>query len=260
MVDQRIGALWLPVIQGLLQRVQKKVRSHGTALPPAHDPTRIDVNHEGQPILGAIDSMVLQDGSYSASLDGINFEGSLLVEIKCPFKGNNSALWLDAANGQIPAHYLVQIQHQLWVSGAILAHFWVFDGTQGLILSVERDEGAMEAIRRGWDAFQVHLDTDTPPPLTDSDTVVREDDAWQSAASAFAAAKATSDAADSELASAREKLVSLARHPKETGAGVSVTRFWKQGAVAYAKVPELKGVALDKYRSKAREEVRVSIT
>lgn len=227
---------------------------HGIAMEPA---ARAAYEAQSGQIM---QPLVLQDGSYSASLDGINFEGSLLVEIKCPFKGNNSALWLDAANGQIPAHYLVQIQHQLWVSGAILAHFWVFDGTQGLILSVERDEGAMEAIRRGWDAFQVHLDTDTPPPLTDSDTVVREDDAWQSAASAFAAAKATSDAADSELTSAREKLVSLARHPKETGAGVSVTRFWKAGAVAYAKVPELKGVELDKYRSNPREEVRVSIT
>ncbi len=60
------------------------------------------------------------------------------------------------------------------------------------------------------------------------------------------------------LAQARETLVALARHPKETGAGVSVTRFWRQGNVSYAKVPELKGVGLDKYRGKAREEVRVT--
>ena len=45
---------------------------------------------------------------------------------------------------------------------------------------------------------------------------------------------------------------------REQGAGVSVTRFWKAGAVNYKAVPELKGVNLEKYRGKLREEVRVT--
>ena len=56
----------------------------------------------------------------------------------------------------------------------------------------------------------------------------------------------------------REKLVALAQHPKETGAGVSVTRFWKQGSVNYKLVPALNGVDLQQYRGKAREEIRVA--
>jgi hypothetical protein len=50
----------------------------------------------------------------------------------------------------------------------------------------------------------------------------------------------------------------LATHPKEIGAGVAVTRFRKAGSVEYRKVVELKGVDLERYRGKAREEVRVS--
>jgi hypothetical protein len=64
--------------------------------------------------------------------------------------------------------------------------------------------------------------------------------------------------ADADVARAREALVALAQHPKESGAGVSVTRFWKAGSVAYAKIPALQGLDLDKYRGKSREEVRVT--
>jgi len=53
--------------------------------------------------------------------------------------------------------------------------------------------------------------------------------------------------------------VGLAQHPSESGYGVTVTRFWKQGGVDYKRVPELQGVDLDVYRAKPREEVGVSV-
>jgi putative phage-type endonuclease len=203
--------------------------------------------------------LVLQDGAYSASLDGMNLEGDLIVEIKVPYKGRDSALWKEAAAGHVPGHYWLQVQHQLMVAGALLAHVWVFDGHDGLLIPVERDEAAMERIRQGWDVFQTYLDSDTPPPLMDADAVIREDDAWSVAARAFSEAKAAADSADAVLAQVREALVKLAQHPKETGGGVSVTRFWKAGAVAYAKVPALQGLDLSAYRGKSREELRISI-
>ena len=79
----------------------------------------------------------------------------------------------------------------------------------------------MERIRLAWDAFQVFLDTDTPPPLTDADTVQRSDTFWKDAAAAFATAKAAADAADLVLTAARDALVKLAVHPRESGAGVT---------------------------------------
>ena len=155
-------------------------------------------------------------------------------------------------------HIPIQVQHQLMVSGAALAHLWVFDGTQGLLLPIERNEAAMDRIKAGWDVFQTFMDSDTPPPLTDADTVQRSDLAWTAAAQAFAEAKRATDAADATLAKARDELVALAQHPREQGSGVSVTRYWKAGNVAYAKIPALKDVDLALYRGKAREEVRVT--
>lgn len=201
--------------------------------------------------------LVLEAGGYSASLDGMTLAGDLVLEIKCPLRGTRSDLWQDVQSGQVPAYYGIQVQHQLMVSGADTAHLWVFDGDQGILHAIERDVTVMERIRAGWDAFQQYLTNDTPPPLTEADTVLRHDSAWIAAAEAYAQAKREADALAERLEAARQALVALAQHPREQGAGVSVTRFWKQGNVDYKKVPQLQGVDLGPYRGKARQEVRV---
>jgi hypothetical protein len=114
-------------------------------------------------------------------------------------------------------------------------------------------------IRQGWEQFQTYLDTDIPPPLTDADTVLREDADWSQAALAFAEAKRLADKADTALTQAREALVSLVGHPREQGSGVTVTRYWKAGNVDYKKIPVLKGLDLGAFRGNAREEVRVTV-
>jgi putative phage-type endonuclease len=225
----------------------------GTELEPA-----ARVAYEAQTGL-IMQPVVLEAGAYSASLDGMTLEGDLVLEIKCPMRGANSNLWLDVAAGQVPAYYLIQVQHQLMVSGASTAHLWVYDGNKGLLHEIDRDELAMDRIRQAWDAFQPYLDSDTPPPLSEADTLVRNDPAWADAAKAFSDAKRLADEQADRLELARKALVLLARHPKESGAGVSVTRFWKAGNVVYKDVPALKGVDLDKFRGKSREEVRVSV-
>ena len=202
--------------------------------------------------------LVLEADGYSASLDGMTLEGDLVLEIKCPLRGTRSDLWQDVQSGQVPAYYGIQVQHQLMVSGADLAHLWVFDGSKGILHAIERDADAMERIQAGWDAFEQYLTADTPPPLSVADTAVRNDQAWADAAAAYTLAKREADAQAERLEAARQALVALAQHPKEQGAGVSVTRFWKQGNVDYKKVPQLQGLDLSPYRGKARQEVRVT--
>lgn len=202
--------------------------------------------------------LVLQDGAYSASLDGMTLEGDLILEIKCPVRGSRSDLWQDVSAGKVPENYMVQIQHQLMVSGSETAHLWVFDGTAGILHEIVRDDTLMEGIRAAWDGFQQYLDTDTAPPLSEADTVVRSDAAWSAAAAAYTTAKRSAEEHTEQLDAAKAALVALAAHPREAGAGVSVTRFWKAGNVDYKRVPELGGVDLNAYRGKSREEVRIT--
>ncbi len=244
--------LWL-LKTGRKQQAVNTAMQHGTALEPAaRTAYEVQSGHVMQPL-------VLQDGPYSASLDGITLEGDLIVEIKCPLQGTRSDLWQVVAAGQVPEHYMFQVQHQLMVSGARLAHLWVFDGAQGLLCPIAPDEAAIVRIRQGWEQFQTYLDTDTPPPLTDADTVIREDIEWTQAALAFSEAKRLADLADAALAHAREAMVSLADHPREQGSGVTVTRYWKAGNVDYKKIPLLKGLDLSLFRGNAKEEVRVTL-
>lgn len=244
--------LWL-VKTGRSTQATTEAMAHGTKLEPQ---ARAAYEEQTGEIMNPL---VLQDGAYSASLDGINLAGSLILEVKCPYRGRFSALWKEAKDGRVPRHYNAQIQHQLMVADASTAHLWVYADGEGLLITVRRDDEVMSLIREAWDDFQQYLDGDSPPPLTDADSAQREDAAWSQAALAYLDAKSKADAADAALDGARKALVGLCRHPRESGEGVNVVKLWKQGNVDYKKVPELKGVNLDRYRGLGREEVRVTV-
>lgn len=55
-----------------------------------------------------------------ASLDGINLDGSIVVEIKCPGKKDHDT----ALSGKIPEKYYAQLQHQMIVCD--VQYMWYF--------------------------------------------------------------------------------------------------------------------------------------
>jgi hypothetical protein len=81
----------------------------------------------------------------------------------------------------------------------------------------------------------------------------------EAAANEILRLKFEADQAASRLDEAKTRLIGLASHSSEKGAGVQVTRYWKAGNVDYKKVPALEGVDLEKYRGASREEVRVTM-
>ena len=98
----------------------------------------------------------------------------------------------------------------------------------------------------------------SPPPLSKGDVRERSDSEWATAAAYYLETKLFADQAQKALAEAKETLVALASHTSEMGGGVTVTRYWKQGAIDYKKVPGLTALDLDQYRGAPREEVRVT--
>ena len=189
-------------------------------------------------------------------MDRVKLTHGRIAGLVCP-TGKTQAFLRDTEVPKLAVR--VQVQHQLMVSGAAQAHLWVFDGQQGLLHVVEQDPEAPVRIRAAWDEFSKYLVADTPPPLAEGDSRQRGDADWHQAAMAYLEAKREAEAAAARVEATRELLTALATHPKETGAGVTVTRFWKAGSVDYKKVVELEGVDLERYRAKAREEVRVSV-
>ena len=238
---------------GLVKPEVNAAMLHGTALEPA-------ARAAYERLTGlSMKPLVLVDGEYSASLDGLTLAGERIVEIKCPLKGRESSLWkaIEAAPRTLPEHYQWQVQHQLMVSKADIADVFVFDGAEGLIFPIAPDPASWSRIEAAWDEFARYLTESQAPPLTDRDVRVRDDPEWLEAAARYVELRTAYDELSAKCDEAKTRLIGLTSHAREQGGGVSVTRFWKRGAIDYKRVPELVGVDLEQYRATARTEVRV---
>lgn len=71
-----------------------------------------------------------------ASVDGIDIEEKQILEIKCPGKRDHAC----AKNGEIPAKYNAQLQHQMEVCQVDRIHYFSFDGLEGIHLIAYRDD------------------------------------------------------------------------------------------------------------------------
>jgi len=72
----------------------------------------------------------------AASFDGVTICREAILEIKCPGKKDHG----EALKGRLPKHYYPQVQHQIEVSGLDMSFYFSFDGENGVIIEVKRDQ------------------------------------------------------------------------------------------------------------------------
>src|SRR4029077_21274941 len=112
------------------------------------------------------------------SLDGLSFDGSIALEIKCPWGMRDQP---ELREGHIPINYYAQVQHQLEVSGARELHYWSFNGASGTLVRVQPDREyiarLIEAETTFWERV---LATDWPDDGNELD--LSADSHWCSAA------------------------------------------------------------------------------
>lgn len=101
-----------------------------------------------------------------ASLDGLCKENRIMVEIKCPNRADHAL----ALEGLVPEKYWPQCQHQLLVTGLPSMFYWSFDGSNGSLVKVDRDNDYLEnmllpELKRFWFCVASCVS----PPLTTSD-------------------------------------------------------------------------------------------
>ena len=167
-----------------------------------------------------------------ASLDGISPMDSLLLEIKCPSEESHQL----AVNGIVPEYYVDQVQQQLFVTGFEMAHYWSFDGENGVLVEVRRDQARIdkivEEIVKFWERVKAGIWSSNE---------------WDIAAAAWRIANAELDAAKDREEIARKGLLSLLgdTEPKREGAGVIVTRVDRKGGIDYDKAFTALGITKD---------------
>ena len=108
-----------------------------------------------------VSPLVAEDDNYpfiSASFDGVSNCQKRIVEIKC-----GKASHKLAQHGEIPKYYLAQMNQQMYVAGVQLMDYWSFDGTEGILIPVVRDNQfittLLEKLIEFWDCVQ----SNTPP-------------------------------------------------------------------------------------------------
>jgi putative phage-type endonuclease len=186
-----------------------------------------------------------------ASLDGMTFHEDMIVEIKCPgAEAHQSAL-----NGVVPACFADQCQQQLLVTGLQKMHYYSFDGEDGVLLEVVRNEARITEIITAASAFWDHVQSGT-----------WSTDEWAAAAAEWIMANRAVEHAQEMEKQARAILVSMLANDqsKREGSGVSVTRVVRKGAVDYEALLKQKGVDfteedMEAHRKASSESIKVSI-
>lgn len=197
---------------------------------------------------------VYVNGRYSASLDGINFDGTMGIEIKCPISAD-SKLFDMTTPPEILAkatHYWYQLVHQFYcVPSMKRLAFVVYHEARQNIIVMERPEAEryFPYLLKEWEAFTKAMHDDVRPVEEEWD----DSDEFQNLVQAYKLQKLKVEAEEAALKIVDEQIKNYAKSTgkeKVAGFGATVTLVTRQGNVDYKKVPELKGLDLDKYRGK----------
>lgn len=188
-----------------------------------------------------------------ASLDGIDFASKNIVEIKCPGKVDHQC----ALDGEVPSKYMPQMQHQLEVTGLNKGYYYSFDGQNGKVIEVYRDQNYIDSLLDREMAFwgcMVNLES---PKLTDRDYIVKDDELWSAAASSWLKIHRELEELKAKEEELRESLICLSGKNNVKGAGVRLSKIIRKGAVDYKKIPEIRDVDLEAYRKSPIESWRI---
>lgn len=189
-----------------------------------------------------------------ASLDGITLDGQHVVEIKCPGEKAHSI----ALSGKVPDYYMPQLQHQMEVCGHEHMYYFSYDGEKGVVIDVYRDgEYAKKLIEKEIDFWQCMRDV-VPPELSEKDCARRDDFEWMSIAEQWAQSKQNLKQFEDKEKELRLRLIELCDEKNCMGGKAKACKSFRQGAIDYSLIPELKGVELNKYRKPVTISWRVT--
>ncbi len=180
-----------------------------------------------------------------ASLDGLSFDGSTLLEIKCPLSLRDRT---SAQEGRIPSQYHAQLQHQLEVAGAERVHYWSFHGTDGILIEILPDREYAKRLVEAEAAFWQLVKENRWPELANVELDLSADPKWRHAAVRYREVRLRLESAAFEEHKLRATLEGLATARRTYGCGVEVVKSSRKGAVDYSAVAELRGVNLEPYR------------
>ena len=211
-----------------------------------------------------------------ASLDGSASDRSTIIEIKYQGKENHGKIVevhkiIEAGNFDdkttdfektikeaVRVDYWTQIQHQLLCSNANLAYLVSFDGKKSVAwVPIAPDREYHKKHFRECAKFWDCVVNKTPPGVTDDDFVPltgmdKAVEEWKILSQQAATLQEQAD-------KIKEDILAKVTHPKMKACGVTIVQVERAGAVDYKKIPELKGIDLEKYRKAGSKYYKMTI-
>ncbi len=192
-----------------------------------------------------------------ASLDGISICDDLVVtgiEIKCAGITDHELAKL----GYIPEKYVPQCQHILEVCGLDEMDYFSFDGKEGVIVKVKRDQSYIdEMVKKEYEFWQRIQNLD-PPDLTEKDYKIMDDMDWAIQSDMFFEAKRQKMIWQEKEDRARHLIIQMADGKNCIGSDIRVQRVISKGRVQYDCIPELKDIDLEPYRKPKSESWKIT--
>jgi putative phage-type endonuclease len=172
-----------------------------------------------------------------ANLDGITFDEDVFVEIKCP----NKEVHAMAKDGKIPSYYYCQLQHQLCVTNLDRAYYFSFNGEEGAVVEIQKNDQYIEDLLKEELEFLKLIMTKQEPYNC---YVSKVDTEWEKLAQEYRALVSLEERKEQ----LKKQLIELSSGFNSEGFGVKVTKRQRAGNIDYKSIPELNGLDLEKYR------------
>jgi len=181
-----------------------------------------------------------QNGDYGASLDGINFEGDILIEIKTSKKTK-----ADLENGIVPPVYYMQIQQQLFCSGAEVGYLVAYDKDLDEISiseAVTPDANFEKQANSAWDTFE-NLEVEEVIDMSENEEFI-------DLAISYSDKKKKMDELNKELKELKASMELIADGTNATCELLTLSYQKRTGTIDYKKILEDKKIEFeaDKYQ------------
>lgn len=168
-----------------------------------------------------------------ASLDGIDLENKILVEIKCPNKDDHAT----AMGKKVPEKYWPQVQHQLLVTGLDGMYYVSFNGSDGAIVEVARDNDYIASLLEEEQKFWDLVLSKKAPELTDRDFVsMTKNRTWGNLEMRWLENKEVLDMAEKLDKELRASMIECSGNRNAHGNGVRISKSMCPGLIDYKKV------------------------
>jgi len=190
-----------------------------------------------------------------ASLDGLSFDDSTVLEIKCPMNVRDQTA---GRQGSVPLQYYAttaaRARGLAGGRGPLLVIRW-----QGGKLGSSTPRSRIPEATVGCRSRVLQLVRDNVwPEAAGGEVDLSADPKWRQVALRYREAKVRLETAAAEEHKLRAILESLATARRTFGCGVELLRSSRGGAVDYAAIPELRGVNLEPYRKPPVSVVRIN--